>query len=165
MGDVTLRKLAVPELSFDVLLLSTDLSMLNRARRLQYLILRVSWTICVHTAALFSGKTKISPVVMVAKFISFHIAKGNSPSTKLRSVQQISTVIPCVVSGKCPGAKTWDPAHVAQCTQWYANLKSDIRIEVDATPKRKCSVGLADVWTAAESEWGLFLEAYQVCGT
>jgi hypothetical protein len=102
---------------------------------------------------------------MVAKFISFHIAKGNSPSTKLRSVQQISTVIRFVVSGKCPGAKTWDPAHVAQCTQWYANLKSDIRIEVDATPKRKCSVGLADVWTAAESEWGLFLEAYQVCGT
>lgn len=97
-----------------------------------------------------------------SKYLAFHGAKDNSPSTKFRATHQISSVVPFVASKHCPQAQAWDAGHVAQCNQWYSNLKADLRLEVDSLPAKRSLVPLAQQWEVAEDDWEDFLEAFKV---
>lgn len=97
-----------------------------------------------------------------SKFMAFKVARDNESSTMLRAAQQVSMVVPFVMSGHCPQAKSYSSAHAAQCKQWYSNLKSTYRREVAEAPSKRSATPLASQWEAVDLEWSAFQEQYEV---
>ncbi len=97
-----------------------------------------------------------------SKFMAFKEARDNESNTLLRAAQQVSMVVPFVMSGHCPQAKAYGAAHAAQCKQWYSNLKSNYREQVAATPAKRSSISLALQWEMVDAEWHDFDEKYKV---
>jgi hypothetical protein len=101
---------------------------------------------------------------MFSKFMAFKLARGNAASTLLRTAQQVSLVVPFVLSGHCPQVQTWGPGHAAQVKHWYSNLKGGYRQEQSATPSKRSALSLADQWEAVDAGWTAFKEDFQVGG-
>lgn len=99
---------------------------------------------------------------MFSKFMAFKVARGNMASTMLRAAQQVSLVVPFVMSGHCPQASTWSQGHAAQVGQWYKTLKAGYREKAAATPAKRSAVPLLEQWDAAEAVWGDFIDAFEV---
>jgi len=74
-----------------------------------------------------------------SKFMAFKVARDNESSTMLRAAQQVSMVVPFVMSGHCPQAKSYSSAHAAQCKQWYSNLKSTLQERSGRDPHQEAS--------------------------
>lgn len=104
---------------------------------------------------------------IVAGFLAFKKARDNVPSTLLRTSTQLSLVVPFVLSGDCPQAKSYLPSQVDQLMKWYTSLKASFRGQVQqdnlvipSTPKS--SVTLAEQWQHNQAEWEATLHAYKV---
>jgi hypothetical protein len=101
---------------------------------------------------------------MFSKFMAFKLARGNAASTLLRTAQQVSLVVPFVMSGHCPQVHTWGPGHAAQVKQWFSNLKGDYRQESASTPCKRSALSMSDQWEAVDAGWTAFKEDFQVGG-
>jgi hypothetical protein len=93
---------------------------------------------------------------MFSKFMGFKLARGNAASTLLRTAQQVSLVVPFVLSGHCPQVQTWGPGHAAQVKQWFSNLKGGYRQESGSTPSKRSALSLSEQWEAVDAEWASF---------
>lgn len=99
---------------------------------------------------------------MFSKFVAFKQARGNAASTLLRSSQQVSLVVPFVMSGHCPKVQTWSAGHAAQVKQWFSNLKAVFRRESAITPPKRSPLSLAEQWEDVDREWSTFQQQFQV---
>ena len=99
---------------------------------------------------------------MFCKFMAFKLARGNAASTMLRTAQQVSLVVPFVLSGHCPQVQSWTPGHAAQVKQWFSNLKAGFRQESASTPAKRSDISLGDQWEAVDAEWTNFMQDFQV---
>ncbi|KAL4855767.1 hypothetical protein ACK3TF_003839 [Chlorella vulgaris] len=98
---------------------------------------------------------------MFSKFVAFKQARGNAASTLLRSSQQVSLVVPFVMSGHCPKVQTWSAGHAAQVKQWFSNLKAVFRRESAITPPKRSPLSLAEQWEDVDREWSTFQQQFQ----
>ncbi|KAL4855398.1 hypothetical protein ACK3TF_003947 [Chlorella vulgaris] len=101
---------------------------------------------------------------MFSKFVAFKQARGNAASTLLRSSQQVSLVVPFVMSGHCPKVQTWSAGHAAQVKQWFSNLKAVFRRESAITPPKRSPLSLAEQWEDVDREWSTFQQQFQESG-
>lgn len=97
-----------------------------------------------------------------SKFMAFKVARGNAASTMMRGSQQVSLVVPFVLSGHCPLVQTWGAGHAAQVKQWYSNLKMQHRGATAITPAKRSPVGLADMWVSVDATEATFMKELQV---
>lgn len=97
-----------------------------------------------------------------SKFMAFKVARGNAASTMLRGSQQVSLVVPFVLSGHCPLVQTWGAGHSAQVKQWYSNLKMQHRGAATSTPSKRSLVGLADMWVSVDAAEATFMKELEV---
>lgn len=102
---------------------------------------------------------------LVAAFLAFKKARGNTDSTLLRTAQQLSWVLPCLEAGNCPQAKAATPSHANKVKDWFKAATAKFRQSVaDTTIRqpRQADVTLAEQWEVAEDDWQYVREEYEV---
>ena len=102
---------------------------------------------------------------LVAKFLGYLQAKPNAGSHKslIRYCNQLSPTVDFVVGNGWPGDDVWTDEHVKKVKDWYANLRGQCTLAIQAnTTISPIKISLWQGWEHAKTHWDGFMTAFQV---
>lgn len=103
---------------------------------------------------------------LIAKYMGFHLAKGNSDSTLNKIARQMMRAIWFTISYDCPHKTTTHSMDIInEVVSWLTSLEHDTHHAIHIHPKfTTYGTTLYQVWQGIDTKWDTFTSNFEVSG-
>lgn len=101
---------------------------------------------------------------LIAKYMGFHVARGNSPSTLNKIARQLMRGIWFVISSNCPNiTRAYNVDTTKEVVDWLTCLEHATHHAIPIHTKfTTCSTTLYQVWQCIDTKWETFISHFEV---
>lgn len=108
---------------------------------------------CINWQGCQASMEPLTDTILIAKYIGFHIARGNTLTTIQQHVfcikDTVGTIFPQL---KCPGVPKLTSMQLQKYLEWTSNVIYRCRSEVAGQPKAEAGCTLWEVWEHTKAE-------------